>query len=125
MSKKVKNAKTIRVESLRNANKEVKSLSGVIKLVKEFWSAGYKDAYAFANISHEDFTFDTIKEKMQKDENGVIYETRKVAVLDAAGNKVKKGRFNQYNLVNKAVKVWTPATLYFVLAQSFGLEEYR
>lgn len=120
-----KSEKTIRVEQLKNANKEVKSLSGVIKLVREFWGAGYKGAYAFAGISHKEFTFETIKGLLQADENGVIYEIRKVVELNENGEKVKVGRNNKYNLVNKEVKVWTPTTLYYVLAQTCGLEEYR
>lgn len=120
-----KSEKTIRVEQLKKANKEVKTLSGVIKLVREFWGAGYKDAFAFARISHKEFTFETMKGLLQADENGVIYETRKVVELDENGEKVKVGRNNKYNLVNKEVKVWTPTTLYYVLAQTCDLKEYR
>lgn len=120
-----KSAKTIRIENLKNANKEIKTLSGVVKIIRSFW-ADYKGAFAFVKMDYKTFTFENVRDIAQKDEQGRIYEIRKVAQKDKQGNKVKdeKGRI-KYDLVNKEVKVWTPTTLYYVLAQSNGNEEYR
>jgi hypothetical protein len=120
-----KSAKSIRIETLKNANKETRTLSGAIKIVRSFWS-DYKDAFTFVNASYKTFTFERVLDFAQKDGQGRIYETRKVAQKDKDGNKIKDGQGRvKYDLVNKEVKVWTPTTLYYVLAQSNNIEEYR
>ena len=39
-------SKDIRMQNLRNADQESKTLSGTIKVVKTFWKSGYKEAFA-------------------------------------------------------------------------------
>ena len=39
------NSKVSALKSIREANKETKSLSGVIKTIRSFWKDGYKDAF--------------------------------------------------------------------------------
>ena len=51
MTKQVKTqsesmSKAIRMQNLRNADQESKSLCGAIKVVKTFWKSGYKEAFA-------------------------------------------------------------------------------
>lgn len=51
MTKQVKTqresaSKAIRMQNLRNADQESKTLSGTIKVVKTFWKSGYKEAFA-------------------------------------------------------------------------------
>ena len=51
MTKQVKTqsesaSKAIRMQSLRNADQESKTLSGTIKVIKTFWKSGYKEAFA-------------------------------------------------------------------------------
>ena len=51
MTKQVKTqsestSKAIRMQNLRNADQESKTLSGTIKVIKTFWKNGYKEAFA-------------------------------------------------------------------------------
>ena len=49
MTKKISNesvSKAIRMQNLRNADQEFKTLSGTIKVVKTFWKSGYKEAFS-------------------------------------------------------------------------------
>ena len=51
MTKQVKTqnenvSKAIRMQSLRNADQESKTLSGTIKVVRTFWKSGYNEAFA-------------------------------------------------------------------------------
>ena len=51
MTKQVKTqsesaSKAIRMQNLRNADQESKTLSGTIKVVKTFWKSGYKEAFS-------------------------------------------------------------------------------
>ena len=49
MTKKISNestSKAIRMQNLRNADQESKTLSGTIKVVKTFWKNGYKEAFS-------------------------------------------------------------------------------
>ena len=49
MNKKISNESTnkaIRMQNLRNADQESKTLSGTIKVVKTFWKSGYKEAFS-------------------------------------------------------------------------------
>lgn len=132
--KKQANNKSERVNainSLRDANKEVKSLSGVIKLVQKFWSNGYKDAFGYLGISYKELDFNVILAMCQKDEDNQIYLTSKKHKTNKAGQKVytptlgtsgkNKGRIKDvavYEEYNKVVTTWSATTLFKVLEQS-------
>lgn len=119
------------IQSLRDANKEVKTLSGVIKLLQKFWSNGYKDAFAYLGISYKDLDFKVISAMCQKDEEGKIYLTCKKQETTPNGEKVyhhelitkgaKKGHSKLVPTMveyNKTVTSWSATTLFKVLEQS-------
>lgn len=116
----MKTTKTQSAKSaLRDANKEVKTLSGAIKIAKNFWSAGYKKAFSEIGLSFNDMTFEVIKPLLQTNEEGEIFVTRKVAKKDEAGNIVTKADgTKEYELADKVVKAWTVNTLFLCLEQS-------
>lgn len=119
------------IQSLRDANKEVKSLSGVIKLLQKFWSNGYKEAFAYLGISYKDLDFKVISAMCQKDEEGKIFLIcRKQEVTDG-GEKIfhhelisrgaKKGQSKLVPTMieyNKVITSWSATTLFKVLEQS-------
>ncbi|MBQ2398342.1 MAG: hypothetical protein II304_15105 [Bacteroidales bacterium] len=119
------------IQSLRDANKEVKSLSGVIKLLQKFWSNGYKDAFGYLGISYKDLDFKVISAMCQKNEDSQIYITSKKHKTNKAGQKVytptlitsgkNKGRIKDvavYEDTQKVVTSWSATTLFKVLEQS-------
>lgn len=119
------------IQSLRDANKEVKSLSGVIKLVQKFWSNGYKEAFTFVGVTYKDLDFKVISAMCQKNEDSQIYLTSKKHKTNKAGQKVysptlitsgkNKGKIKDvavYEDVNKVVISWSATTLFRVLEQS-------
>lgn len=115
--------KNVNLQALRDANKECKTLSGACKIVAAFWSAGYKTAFEQFGV-----TFATLKDvpgiiaMAQKDENGNIYLTKQVRVLDENNQPImnEDGRTYKKQSANVPVKVWTPNTLYKVLEQSMN-----
>lgn len=106
------------VTNLRNANKEVKSLSGVIKLIKTFWSVGYKEAFTPFGVTYKSELKD-ITALCQKDIEGNIYIVARKAKKDNEDNVIldKEGKkiMEQYN---KIVTDWSASTLYKVLEQT-------
>lgn len=119
------------IASLRDANKEVKSLSGVIKLLQKFWSNGYKDAFGYLGISYKDLDFKVISAMCQKNEDSQIYLTSKKHKTNKAGQKVytpvlitsgkNKSRIKDiavYEDVHKVITSWSATTLFKVLEQS-------
>lgn len=119
------------IQSLRDANKEVKSLSGVIKLLQKFWSNGYKEAFSYVGVTYKDLDFKVISEMCQKDEDSQIYLTSKKHKTNKAGQKVftptlttsgkNKGRIKDiavYEDVHKVITSWSATTLFKVLEQS-------
>lgn len=119
------------IQSLRDANKEVKSLSGVIKLLQKFWSNGYKEAFSFLGISYKDLDFKVISAMCQKDEEGKIYLICRKQESTEGGEKVyhhelitKGAKKGQSKLVptmidyNKVITSWSATTLFKVLEQS-------
>lgn len=119
------------VNNLKNANKEVKSLSGVIKLLQKFWSNGYKEAFAFVGVTYKDLDFKVISAMCQKNEDSQIYLTSKKHKTNKAGQKVftptlttsgkNKGRVKDvavYEDVHKVITSWSATTLFKVLEQS-------
>lgn len=126
-----KNERANAIQSLRDANKEVKSLSGVIKLLQKFWSNGYKEAFSYVGVTYKDLNFKVISEMCQKDSDGKIYLTCKRAVKNEEGEKVTeqievKGGKNKGQLkevvkmeeYNKVITSWSATTLFRVLEQS-------
>lgn len=124
------------IQSLRDANKEVKSLSGVIKLISKFWSNGYKEAFGYLGVSYKDLDFKVISAMCQKDEEGKIYLTLNRAKKDENGNKVtenveikggkNKGQLKEVIVMesyNKIVTSWSATTLFKVLEQSKNNKE--
>lgn len=119
------------IQSLRDANKEVKSLSGVVKLLQKFWSNGYKGAFGYLGISYKDLEFKVISAMCQKNEDSQIYLTSKKHKTNKAGQKVytptlttsgkNKGRVKDvavYEEIQKVVTSWSATTLFKVLEQS-------
>lgn len=119
------------IASLREANKEVKSLSGVIKLLQKFWANGYKDAFGYLGISYKDLDFKVISEICQKDEDGKIYLVCRKQETTTNGEKVyhheliargeKKGHSKLVPTMidyNKVIASWSATTLFKVLEQS-------
>lgn len=119
------------IQSLRDANKEVKSLSGVIKLLQKFWSNGYKEAFSYLGISYKDLDFKVISAMCQKNEDSQIYITSKKHKTNKAGQKVytptlitsgkNKGKIKDvavYEDVHKVITSWSATTLFRVLEQS-------
>lgn len=115
--------KNVNLQALRDANKECKTLSGACKIVAAFWAAGYKTAFEQFGV-----TFATLKDvpsiisMAQKDEDGNIYLTKQVRVLDENKQPImnEDGRTYKKVSANVPVKVWTPNTLYKVLEQSMN-----
>lgn len=119
------------VNNLKNANKEVKTLSGVIKLLQKFWSNGYKEAFSYLGISYKDLDFKVISNLCQKDEEGNIYLTCRRQVKTTNGEKVynnvliergeEKGHSKLVPMMEDYEKVitnWSATTLFKVLEQS-------
>ena len=119
------------IQSLRDANKEVKSLSGVIKLLQKFWSNGYREAFSYLGISYKDLDFKAISTMCQKNEEGKIFLTCRRAVKNEEGHKVtkqieikggkNKGKTKEVVMMeeyNKVITSWSATTLFKVLEQS-------
>ena len=119
------------IQSLRDANKEVKSLSGVIKLLQKFWTNGYKEAFGYLGISYKDLDFKVISAMCQKDQNGKIFLICRKQETTEGGEKVyhhelitKGDKKGQSKLVptmieyNKIITSWSATTLFKVLEQS-------
>lgn len=119
------------IVNLKSANKEVKSLSGVIKLLQKFWSNGYKDAFAYVGVTYKDLEFKTISSMCQKDEEGNIYIVCRKQEITSNGEKVyhheliskgsKKGHSKLLPTMieyNKVITSWSATTLFKVLEQS-------
>jgi hypothetical protein len=116
----MKTTKTISAKkSLKEANKEVRTLSGAIKIAKNFWAVGYKQAFAEFGLKFDDMKFETIKPLLQTNEQGEIFITRKVAKKDEGGSNIvnDKGE-KQYEFINKTVKAWSVNALFTCLEQS-------
>ena len=123
MTKKVSNenmSKGVRMANLRNADQESKTLSGTIKVVKTFWTSGYKEAFS-GLVSAADImsvNAPAILEKCLKDDKGqACTHSRKAEknpdgslLLDSNGKRV-------YVDVYTPVTKWTPRKLLLSLIQ--------
>lgn len=130
-NKKQTNERANAIASLRDANKEVKSLSGVIKLLQKFWSNGYKEAFTYVGVTYKDLDFKVISTMCQKDKDGNIFMTLNRAKKDQDGNKVtkqieikggkNKGQLKEVAVMegySKVITSWSATTLFKVLEQS-------
>lgn len=107
--------------ALRDANKETRTLSGAIKIAKNFWGAGYKKAFAEFDLKFDDMRFEVIKPLLQANEAGEIFVTRKIAKKDNEGNVIMKvDGTKEYEIVDKVVKAWSVNTLFLCLEQSMN-----
>lgn len=115
MKKNVKSAKAY----LRDANKEMKSISGVLKIVKAGWSAGYKQAFAEYGINFNTLDVPVILAMCQKNEQGEVFIMKKVAQKNEQGEFIldKDGK-RIYEKAVKVVTVWSANTLWTVLDQT-------
>ena len=123
MTKQVSNesvSKAIRMQNLRNADQESKTLSGTIKVVKAFWKSGYKEAFA-GLVSAADImqvNAPSILAKCLKDDKGqACTHSRKAEknpdgslLLDSNGKRI-------YVDVYTPVTKWTPRKLLLSLMQ--------
>ena len=123
MTKKISNesvSKAIRMQNLRNADQESKTLSGTIKVVKAFWKSGYKEAFS-GLVSAADImgvNAPAIIAKCLKDDKGqACTHIRKAEknpdgslLLDSNGKRV-------YVDVYTPVTQWTPRKLLLSLIQ--------
>ena len=112
--------KAIRMQNLRNADQESKTLSGTIKVVKTFWKNGYKEAFA-GLVSAADImsvNAPVILAKCLKDDKGqACTHSRKAEkntdgslLLDSNGKRV-------YVDVYTPIVKWTPRKLLLSLIQ--------
>ena len=123
MTKKISNestSKAIRMQNLRNADQESKTLSGTIKVVKTFWKSGYKEAFAGLVSAADVMSVNApaILAKCLKDDKGQACTHRmkaeknpdKTFLLDSNGKRV-------YVDVYTPVTKWTPRKLLLSLIQ--------
>lgn len=125
--KNQKSERVIAVENLRDANKEVKSISGVCKIVQKFWGAGYNKAFKYFGLSKDDFKpnlLDDVTEKMRV--NDEVCKIVKKFVKDDKGVFVKDANGKrQYTYELKPVTVWSVTTLWTILDQSNRIDEFK
>ena len=125
MTKQVKTqsesvSKSVRMQNLRSADQESKSLCGAIKVVKTFWKNGYKEAFA-GLVSAADImqvNAPAILEKCLKDDKGQACTHSRRAeknpdgslLLDSNGKRV-------YVDVYTPITKWTPRKLLLSIIQ--------
>lgn len=117
-----KSVKTSR-SYLRDANKEMKSISGVLKIIKAGWSAGYKQAFSEYGIKYEMLDVPTIIALLQKNEQGEVFVMRRTAKKNEQGEVILNDEGKRvYEEVVKVVTVWSATMLWTVLDQTRGNE---
>lgn len=99
------NSKMSALKSIREANKETKSLSGVIKTIRAFWKDGYKEAFEYIGLTYQDIEFKNIvtlwaKSYWNEDNTKMLYPA-KVAKKDENGNFVLNNGKKVYEKVMK------------------------
>lgn len=88
------NSKANALKSIREANKETKTLSGIIKTIRSFWNEGYKDAFQYLGLTYKDIELTTIiklwaDSYWNEDKTKMTYPTR-VAKKDENGEPILK-----------------------------------
>lgn len=99
------NSKATALKSIREANKEVKTLSGVIKTIRAFWNEGYKEAFQYIGVSYKEIDLTTIIKMWadsywNEDKTRMTYPT-KVAKKNEKGEYVLKNNKKVYEKVMK------------------------
>lgn len=99
------NSKVSALKSIREANKETKSLSGVIKTIRAFWKDGYKEAFEYIGLSYQDIEFKNIvslwaESYWNEDKTKMLYPA-KVAKKDDKGEYILKDGKKVYEKVMK------------------------
>ena len=123
MTKKISNesvSKSVRMQNLRNADQESKTLSGTIKVVKTFWRNGYKEAFAGLVSAADVMSVNApaIIAKCLKDDKGqACTQSRKAEknpdgslLLDSNGKRI-------YVDVYTPIVKWTPRKLLVSIMQ--------
>lgn len=109
------------IQALQQANKESKTISGTITIIRALWSKGYRQAFGEFGISFADMEFKNIVAMCQKNDVGEIYITKKRRVKDENGEVVLdangKPQREEYDEV-VGVNKWTATKLYNILKQS-------
>ena len=123
MTKKISNestSKAIRMQNLRNADQESKTLSGTIKVVKTFWTSGYKEAFA-GLVSAADImgvNAPAILAKCLKDDKGQACTHARKAEKNADGSLLLDSNGKRiYVDVYTPVTKWTPRKLLLSIIQ--------
>lgn len=128
-----KSIKSAAVESLKSANKEVKSISGVCKIIAHFWGEGYKEAFATVGITDKKQLTPVLLKQLPQEfinEEGIVCRYVKVNVLDdeqqAIPNKVLKNGKVQYlkEWKLRPIKTWSANILFELLWQVNHVEEF-
>lgn len=128
-----KSVKSTAIENLKSANKEVKSISGVCKIVAQFWNEGYKDAFAAVGITDKKQLTPVLLKQIPSEfvnEDGIICRYAKVDVLDEGGNAIVKITLSNGKTQNlkewklRPIKNWSANILFELLWQVNHVEEY-
>lgn len=100
------NSKVSALKSIREANKETKSLSGVIKTIRSFWKDGYKEAFGeYLGLSFQEIELKNIvllwaESYWNEDKTKMLYPT-KVAKKDENNEYILKDGKKVYEKVMK------------------------
>ena len=123
MTKKISNERTdkaIRMQNLRNADQESKTLSGTIKVIKTFWRSGYKEAFAGLVSAADVMSINApaIIAKCLKDDNGqaCTHARRADKNPDKSFAPDSNGKRIYVDVYTPIVK-WTPRKLLLSLIQ--------
>lgn len=119
--------RVIAVEQLRDANKEVKTISGVCKIIQKFWANGYNKAFKYFGLKREDFTPEMLEQisKKMRVNNQVCKIVRKFEKNEAGEFIKNKEGKRVYSYELKPIKVWSASTLWIILDQSNRIEEFE
>ena len=95
------NSKVSALKSIREANKETKSLSGVIKTIRSFWKEGYKDAFeGYLGLSFKDIELLWAESYWNEERTKMLYPA-KVAKKNDKGEYILKDGKKVYEKVMK------------------------
>ena len=125
MTKQVKTqsesmSKSVRMTSLRNADQESKTLSGTIKVVKAFWTSGYKEAFSGLVSAADVMSINApaILAKCLKDDKGQACNHSRKAEKNPDGSLLlgSNGKRVYVDVYTPIVK-WTPRKLLLSIMQ--------
>lgn len=116
------NSKASALKNIREANKETKTLSGVIKTIRSFWKEGYDESFKFLGLTYKDIDLKVIV-TLWADSYWNINKTKmtyptKVAKKDEKGEYVLKNGKKVYEKVMKEYNAnFTVAKVFDALLQ--------